>query len=197
MNELYERQKELNLEIPNKATVLGCGGVGFWVAYDLAMIGTKEITLIDHDVVEAHNLNRCGWEPHLIGENKAVATAKMVTKIRDLTLHPLTMHIDNCEPFQNILFEPFFDNRDSDADLPDFCPSPIITGGYDGLQGTLHFHPKTKSFGDEETEVTYSVTPSFLVPAQIIACYKVLFACSPKRTKKEKIINIDFEEMIM
>ncbi|WP_231589592.1 HesA/MoeB/ThiF family protein [Bacillus sp. FJAT-27916] len=38
--------------------ILGCGGVGSWIAYNLAQSGVGTLTLIDNDVVELSNLNR-------------------------------------------------------------------------------------------------------------------------------------------
>lgn len=38
------------------ALIIGCGSIGSYVAYGLARIGVKKLTLIDFDTVEAHNL---------------------------------------------------------------------------------------------------------------------------------------------
>lgn len=52
------RQEGLNLDIPNSMFIVGVGGVGMWVAYLAAMMGVKNLTLCDPDVVELSNENR-------------------------------------------------------------------------------------------------------------------------------------------
>ena len=38
--------------------LVGCGGIGSWTGLQLAMLGIKELTLVDFDTVETSNLNR-------------------------------------------------------------------------------------------------------------------------------------------
>ena len=38
------------------AVIVGCGAIGSYVAFGLARMGVKKLTLIDHDIVEAHNI---------------------------------------------------------------------------------------------------------------------------------------------
>jgi hypothetical protein len=57
--------------------IIGCGGVGSWLAPAIAMLtGPKEITLIDGDVLEPKNLNRQLFDSRSIGANKADALAQ-------------------------------------------------------------------------------------------------------------------------
>ena len=37
MDGVMQRQQALNLQLPNEVAVVGCGGVGSWTAYLLAM----------------------------------------------------------------------------------------------------------------------------------------------------------------
>uniref|UniRef100_A0A6H1ZM71 Putative ubiquitin activating domain contining protein n=1 Tax=viral metagenome TaxID=1070528 RepID=A0A6H1ZM71_9ZZZZ len=39
-----------------KTLIVGCGATGSYVAYGLARMGVKDITICDHDIVEEHNL---------------------------------------------------------------------------------------------------------------------------------------------
>jgi len=48
---LYERQETLELTAPKKIAVVGCGGIGYWVAKFLAMSGCEYLELYDPDVI--------------------------------------------------------------------------------------------------------------------------------------------------
>ena len=39
-----------------KVVVIGCGHIGSYAAFGLARLGVKDITVVDHDMVEPHNL---------------------------------------------------------------------------------------------------------------------------------------------
>jgi hypothetical protein len=59
----YDRQREMDLDlntfVPLYAhIVVGCGGIGYWSAIFLAMMGANHLVLVDGDRVEASNLNR-------------------------------------------------------------------------------------------------------------------------------------------
>ena len=41
-----------------KVLILGCGGIGTYVSWQIAAMGVKKIKLVDFDYVEASNLNR-------------------------------------------------------------------------------------------------------------------------------------------
>lgn len=60
---IFQRQEELRgwdqSMIANlKCLVLGVGGLGTCIAMDLCRLGVKEISLLDYDTVDYHNLNR-------------------------------------------------------------------------------------------------------------------------------------------
>lgn len=57
--------------------IIGCGGVGSFLAPTLCLLAGKEnITLIDGDTLEEKNLNRQLFEVSMIGEKKAEALAQ-------------------------------------------------------------------------------------------------------------------------
>lgn len=57
--------------------IIGCGGVGSWLAPSLALLTSPEqITLIDMDMLEEKNLNRQLFKPEDIGRSKAEALAE-------------------------------------------------------------------------------------------------------------------------
>ena len=54
----YKRQQKLDLNVKQSVTIVGCGGIGAWVAIFAAMSGIEDIILFDPDILESHNLNR-------------------------------------------------------------------------------------------------------------------------------------------
>lgn len=56
--------------------VLGCGGVGSWLAPSLCLlVGAKSVVLVDGDTLEQKNMNRQLFTRDDIGKGKAVALA--------------------------------------------------------------------------------------------------------------------------
>ena len=52
-------------------TIVGLGGIGYWVAKFLAMAGVEKLYVFDFDVIEEHNLNRLDLPSRFVGKNKA------------------------------------------------------------------------------------------------------------------------------
>lgn len=64
------------------AVIIGCGGLGGYVATLLARQGIGALTLCDHDCFEESNLNRqFGARESTLGKNKAVVVAEAVRDI--------------------------------------------------------------------------------------------------------------------
>lgn len=78
---LYERQSTLDLQAPT-VTIIGCGGVGCWVALSLVLGGVKELHLYDGDTLSLHNLNRFPLPPSQNGEMKSVALSRWLGTLR-------------------------------------------------------------------------------------------------------------------
>lgn len=54
--------------------IIGCGGIGSWLAPSLCLlVGKENVTLVDGDTLEDKNLNRQLFHPDQIGHNKASA----------------------------------------------------------------------------------------------------------------------------
>lgn len=62
-----------------KAIIIGCGGVGSWLAHSMAkLIEPKNILLVDGDTLEEKNLDRQLFSMEDIGRNKAEALADLL-----------------------------------------------------------------------------------------------------------------------
>lgn len=77
------RQAPLDLTLPTRGVaVIGCGGVGSWLALFLAFAGVRNLWLWDHDTLSDHNLNRLPATPDWVGKSKAEAVAATIVKFR-------------------------------------------------------------------------------------------------------------------
>ena len=102
MNERYERnigaltQTEQELLSVKRAVLVGCGGLGGYIAECLTRIGLGHLTLIDGDVFTASNLNRqlISLETNL-GKNKAAEAKKRLLEIRsDLSIEAFEIFLN-------------------------------------------------------------------------------------------------------
>ncbi len=197
---LYARQGTLKLAQPNSVIVVGVGGVGSWVALNIALVGIKHIVLIDPDTIEGHNLNRTPFKSMQIGLPKVTALAELIFERRpDITVIPIAKHVENLsEAEQGMLREAvIIDCRDIATPLPGYLKGTnMVMGGYDGFKITLHMNPNYESiWGDEH--VTYTTVPSYVVPPQLLASLITLYITSPEaRVETEKTFTIDIREII-
>ena len=78
---IYERQYLIEgLAIPQTASVVGCGGTGFWTALLLAMSGAKELILVDTDILEVSNLNRLLLREDQVGKKKTEVLKELIDR---------------------------------------------------------------------------------------------------------------------
>ncbi|HRI86547.1 MAG TPA: ThiF family adenylyltransferase, partial [Ignavibacteria bacterium] len=83
---LYDRQCGIKSFSDKSAMVIGCGGVGSWIALDLALIGVGTIVLIDHDKLESSNLNRTLFRLGQVGSCKTHAVKELIAERRPNTV---------------------------------------------------------------------------------------------------------------
>ena len=75
-NNKYDDQKKLQT---TKITLLGLGGLGTHIIYDLIALGVKDIVAVDFDKVELSNLNRqILYSENDIGKKKIVAAKERI-----------------------------------------------------------------------------------------------------------------------
>ncbi len=73
--------------IQNSTVILvGVGGVGSWLAIELAQIGVRNIVLIDDDVVKEHNLNRSLFFYTDLGKFKTTAIKEKIQNLNDCSV---------------------------------------------------------------------------------------------------------------
>lgn len=79
--EMFTRQME-GIDGRHNHIIVGCGGIGWWLAILLALHGVPKLTLIDGDKVDSSNLNRLPVPITWRGVNKAIALRKSLKAIR-------------------------------------------------------------------------------------------------------------------
>lgn len=170
---LYDRQKTLNLINPKKVAVVGCGGIGYWVAKFLAMSGAETLHLYDPDILEEHNRNRLDIPERLIGKNKADITREAIISIRDeasVYSFPFKFN-ENMEDEYDWIVD-CTDNSKSqlvNQEIARKTGSRYFKAGYDG-EG-FGIHNTIAEWGDSTDG--YTVVPSWVVPAVIVAALSV------------------------
>ena len=188
---LYQRQEELKLNQDMSVTVVGCGGIGYWVAKILAMSGINKMNLYDPDILEEHNLNRLDIPFRFIGKNKADVTKLAINGIREECI---------CYSFP-FPFNDIADKTDWVIDCTDNAKAQMenqelakamgakyFKAGYDGENFGIHNSVAEWSTDDDE-EGGYTIVPSWAVPAMIVAALAV--AKVMKYEGKEVVSSVD------
>jgi len=159
--------------------VVGVGGTGFYTAYDLAMSGCEHLVLFDTDYIEETNLNRLPFKASDLGRPKTQATKDFIQAIRpDCTIDTegmaddftLELHKD-C----SVLFD-CTDRVTTQRMLYNWCKTnkvEYIRVGYDGTHITAGVPPPTWSTTGE-VRTGYEITPSWVVPASMVANLAVM-----------------------
>jgi len=172
---IYERQNLINdLHIPQIASVVGCGGTGFWTALLLAMSGVDELILIDSDIVEVSNLNRLLLEESAVGKKKAEALKELISRVRKgIRIEIQDSRIEKPIDCQILRGDVFCctDNLKSQQIICAFCKKNDLDYQRIGYDGTILNVSKTfpLSLKDTQDEGGYTVTPSWVIPAVLAA----------------------------
>ena len=178
--ELYTRQRDFNLVIPASVTVVGVGGIGSWAAIDLAMSGVPALYLFDPDVMELSNLNRLPFCMSSINRPKVEVVRDYIMAIR-----PEAIVVAVQEKLDGILLDlqlsvspAFLDGTDSPrAQMTIYraCKAAgktYVRAGYDGTRVMVTSNVSGWIRADVEEE-NYTVNPSWVVPAQVVAALAV------------------------
>lgn len=185
---LYSRQEPLNLKIPTAVTIIGCGGIGSWIALDLALVGVKKLNLIDNDIIEKTNLNRTPYKTSQIGEFKVAALQELIEERRDIDIQIFTQKYEDID---EILKEKI-KLVDYMIDCRDTVQPPIpeaITVGYDGFKFTIDTNGGKNVWGGGNG---YETVPSFVGTPQFVASIFTTMIV----TKKIRGCSGDLQEVI-
>ena len=178
LTNIYDRQDGIDCFTNKSAMVIGCGGVGSWIAIDLALIGVGTVILIDPDKLESSNLNRTLFKLNQVGSYKTKALHELILERR-----PDTIVVTIEDIFQTHLLDKYnvdfiFDATDNlatrqliketqDKHMINYCKS-----GYDGFNATISLNDfDSGRWGDDGS---YTVVPSFFGTPQIESALAVI-----------------------
>ena len=174
---LLERQ-ELIEGINNdiKVCIVGAGGIGFHVAKLFAMSGVMDLYVFDPDILEESNLNRLDLTADYIGKNKADVVREVVKSLRPLCNvkrfpFPMKEHMYPKGVDWVIDCTDNYDSQIANQKMAADNGARYLKAGYDGERMSLNDRVATWDSGD--TQDGYRVTPSWAVPAIIIAALAV------------------------
>jgi len=157
-NPIFARQASLGLTIPRAVAVVGCGGVGSWTALFLALAGTPQLYLFDHDTVSDSNLNRLLVTADTVGKGKAESVADMIRRYRP-----------ECDILPLGLFSPTVANAIKLADKIDWlvCTTDTLASRRECHKWCLHPPAPAPKFM-ENTSATSIVPPAMPIPIRYV-----------------------------
>lgn len=222
MNQRYERNipaisiAEQQLLFQKKVLILGCGGLGEYIAQYLARSGIKQITAVDHDQFETSNLNRQLFSSHEhLGHSKVLITAENIQKAAPETVFvPVTEYFQESNASELIhgqdLVIDALDNLPSRLLMEDTCEKenvPFIHGAILGwnLQVTtcmpgsrvlhrLYGHNIQDQNQDKTFKTSLPMTPAICAAIQTAEALKLLVGQEPSLSGNLFIMNLQTME---
>lgn len=176
--ELYHRQNLLDIHPPDKVTVIGCGGTGFWVALQLATSGVPELFLMDGDYLELSNGNRLLMTSENVGANKAQYCSDFIRQFRPDCQTHIYPHADKFlfGTTEGLVFD-CTDRFSTQQHIQAWAAEArrtYIRDGYDGLGMTVtNTLPQWTTNPALDADTGYEQTPSWIVPALLASAFGV------------------------
>jgi tRNA A37 threonylcarbamoyladenosine dehydratase len=180
MTDLYNRQEQLSLYTPRSLTIAGVGGIGSWAAIYAAMSGIPTLYLFDPDDLEDSNRNRLPFCQGSVGRPKVEVVAEYIRTIRpDCIVAGIKEKLtDVFLELQLAVSEVIMDCTDSPKSqirVYNACKAKgvnFIRAGYDGTRITVT-GAVSGWIKDTEEREAYTVNPSWVVPASIVAALAI------------------------
>lgn len=199
LEDINNRQKGLVGDFSeHSAVVVGLGGIGNWVALDLALLGMGTLILYDNDKVEASNLNRTLFKLSHINKPKVTAVKELISERRKDTIvitNQELFTIKDLKKLEGIDF--IFDCSDTTRLKDSIAQLKVkpryIKLGYDGFEGTLCIDDFTS--GQWGSDSSYTVTPSFFAPPQILSALGIIELLLIKK-QVAKTVNLNVKKIL-
>lgn len=197
---MYERQETLNLQLPDRVLVAGCGGIGYWVGLLLAMSGVKKVDIADLDIIERHNLNRLPVREENIGRPKVEVLKEHIISLRPDAL--VMAYRFNITPVILDMLKPpvvmdCTDDLKAQQEIDTWCQrnrARYIKAGYNGGD-EISVHSRAARWTNGES-TRYEVVPSWVVPACIAASLAISkLILSPKIEVALKLTTMSLTTM--
>lgn len=198
-NVIYSRQQTLNVKVPNNATVVGCGGVGYYVAINLALLGTKRISLIDPDVFEESNMNRLPITEDDLGRYKVEVIRDKLLSIRpnlDVFILPDSITNEfNLHLLKNTFVFICTDSLESQQVVFQYCKKNNIKFfkiGYDGRHFTIT--NSDVQVWELDPSSRYQIVPSYAITPQLAVLICLSFI--DLEVDREIYVSMSIEDLI-
>jgi len=221
-DEINLRQQHIVGDYSEKiAIVVGLGGIGSWVAIDLALIGIGTLILFDDDKIESSNLNRTLFKLSQVGEYKTKAVKQLISERRKNILVITNEELFQAEHLKKYNgVDCFYDCSDttrlkdslSEIKSKMETPLPATKGktsideeevalkfplycklGYDGFNATMCLNDfNTGKWGEDSS---YIAIPSFFGTPQIISAMAVIELLM-KRKQVPRTVNMNVKKII-
>jgi len=182
---IYDRQEAFNLNTDITVSIIGQGGIGYWVAKLLAMSGVKNLYLFDDDVIEESNLNRLDLPMQTLGMNKAGVAKKVINQLRpECSVYVLPYRFKETLYTDSNYIVDCTDNFASQLEIQKIAKDKgaiYVKAGYDGTH--ISISNSVAEWG--ESVDGYTVTPSWCVPAITVAALtvaKIMKSCEKSAT---------------
>lgn len=192
---MYQRQSEIRLRQPGAVAVVGCGGVGSWVALLLAMSGVEELHLFDGDTVGVENLNRLPFGPESVGRLKVQVLREFIIALRPrarVYAYPITFDKNLATSMGLKLVVDCTDDGAAQREICKACKgnTRYIRAGYNGIDHWT-VSSSVPSWGDDGRG-RYAVVPSWVAPAVLTAClavFKALYQDADYSGGLDRLVN--------
>jgi len=164
----------------------------------LALIGIGTLIIYDTDTIEASNLNRTLFKLSHIGQSKTKAVKELISERRKDSIVITNEELFTAEHLQKLDgIDYIFDCSDTTRLKESIAPLKdkprYIKLGYDGFEGTLSIDDFES--GKWGTDSSYSVTPSFFAPPQVLSALGIIEMLLIKKPVP-KTVNIHFKKLI-
>lgn len=199
LTNIYDRQTGIKDFKESSAIVIGVGGIGSWIALDLALLGVGTLVIIDPDKLESSNLNRTLFKLDQIGSYKTTAIKDLISERR-----PDTIVITIEDHFQTPILNKYevdyiFDATDNLAsrqmikELGEDFSTSYCKVGYDGFQASLSLNEfQSGRWGEDGS---YTVVPSFFGTPQILSALAVIEMLIVDEDKS-KTVNFNVKKLL-
>lgn len=199
LSEITNRQKGLIGDFSeHSAIVVGLGGIGNWVALDLALLGMGTLILFDDDIIEASNLNRSLFKLSHICKPKVSAVKELISERRKDAIVITNQELFTVEHLKKLdgidyIFDCSDTTRLKDS-IAQLKQKPrYIKLGYDGFEGTISIDDFES--GKWGSDSSYSITPSFFAPPQILSALGITEMLLVKK-QTSRTVNLNVKRII-
>jgi len=199
LTEITNRQKGLIGDFSeHSAVVVGLGGIGSWVALDLALLGMGTLILYDDDKIEASNLNRTLFKLSHINKPKVTAVKELISERRKDTLVITNQELFTVEHLKKLEGADWiFDCSDTTRlknSIAQLKTRPrYLKLGYNGHEGTVCIDDFES--GKWGSDSSYTITPSFFAPPQILSALGIIEMLLIKK-QVAKTVNLNVKKII-